>query len=284
MKRCRKSFPVFFLILIICLAFISSPVQSQPGVIKGRVVYEKDNRPAAFATIELARQQQRSSSDRSGNFTLAVPALRKDDTLLISMVGFETLRLPLPAAMNRTEFVLKEKTKTLQNVTVKAFSTQDVQGSSLESVGYIRSWNSGNTGGEIGRIFNLPYEEYKIDKIRFKVNNLCDTCLIRLHIRSVENGLPGEEIFEDSIATTIHKLTLDDKAPEFDLRNRDLTFTESEIFVSFEVLNCRSKTGSSCYFSFAGTERGEYIFKSKASSEWQSMNDYTIYMKLFLRY
>lgn len=260
------------------------PVFAQTGF-KGRVIYDKDGQPAAGASIELLKQKKGVYSDRNGYFSLSVSSVAKNDTLQVSMVGYELLKIPVGRAANMDEFVLKEKAKSLQGVTVKTFSTRDVQGSTSESVGFFRSWNTEHTGGEIGRIFRLPYEEYKLDKIRFKVSNMCDTCLIRLRIREVVDEMPGDEILEDSITTTIHKLTLDDKAAEFDISEKNIVFDVPVIFVSFEVLNCRSKTGPSCYFSFAGTEMGDYIFKSKSKTDWRVVkDDYTIYMKLFLRY
>jgi hypothetical protein len=266
---------------IICTAL---PAYAQTNL-KGRVLYEKDGQPATGASIELLKQKQGVYSDRNGYFTLPVSSASKNDTLQVSMVGYEQVKVPLSRAAGITEFTLKEKAKSLQNVTVKAYSTHDVQGSASESVGFFRSWNTEGTGGEIGRIFRLPYEEYKLDKIRFKVSNMCDTCLIRLRIREVVDDMPGEELLEDSISTVIHKLTLDDRAAEFDLNERNIVFDTPEIFVSFEVINCRNKTGTYCYFSFAGTERGEYLYKSKANADWKQVNDdYTIYMKLFLRY
>jgi len=279
----RRSIFLYFSAAVIATFFYPAVVFSQ-SYIKGRVVYGKDNTPAAYASVELLKQKSGALTDASGSFSLHVARQKKDDTLQISMVGYETLKMPVAAALGKKEFVLAEKTGSLENVTVKTFSTHDVQGSTSESVGYFRSWNTERTGGEIGRMFRLPYKEFKIDKVRFKVSNMCDTCLIRLHIRNVIDGNPGEEILKDSITTTIHKLTIDDKTPEFDISEHDITFKGNQIFVSLEVLNCRSKTNEACYFSFAGSERGEYIFKSKGAFDWQTANDYTIYLKLFLRY
>jgi len=282
MKLSGKRNSYFFLLWIIAGSLgISAPVFSQTQI-KGRVIYEKDETPAAFATVELVNQKEGSLSDKSGNFSISISKLQHDDTLSISSVGYETLKIPVLAAMKRSEFVLTEKTQNLEAVTI--FNTRHVEGSSSESVGYYRSWTHENTGGEIGRIFTLPYKQFKIDKIRFKVSNLCDTCLLRLHMRTVVDGKPGEEILKDSITLTINKLTLDNKVPEFDISAYDFTFTQNQFFVGIEVLNCRSKTPEPCTFCFAGTEKGKYIYKSKGTTEWLNSDDYTIHLKLFLRY
>jgi len=252
---------------------------------KGKIVYKKDAKPAAFASIQLLHQKAGSLSDKSGNFSFHVPRVKNDDTLSISSVGYESLKIPVSQALDKTEFVLNESSGNMETVVVKAFTSHDVMGSKAEASAYFRSWNHKKTGGEIGRIFQIPHREFKIDKIRFKVNNRCDTCHMRLHIRKVVNGIPGEELVRDSITVSVKSLTMDDKVPEFDLSAYDYTFTEDEIFVSLEILNCSNNSAEACSFCFVGTEMGEYMYKTRAASNWEeTKNDYSIYLKLFLRY
>jgi hypothetical protein len=120
--------------------------------------------------------------------------------------------------------------------------------------------------------------------VRFKGGNTCDTCLLRLHIRKVVDGKPAEEILTDSVSVYVNKLSLDTKIPEFDLTPYDLIFSEKEFFVGIEVLRCGNGKKGFCSFSFAGTEKGEYIYKSRLADDWSSTDDYTIYLKLFLRF
>ena len=269
--------------LLTAAAFFLFPVFCfSQATIKGRVIYEKDAMPAASANIELQNERGGTYTNKEGNFSISVNNIRSNDTLLISSVGYEKLKVPVSAAIFKKVFVLKEQVKNLEPITV--FNTA-VLGSTVETVGYFRSWNSKHSGGEIGRTFKLPYKKYKIDKVRFKVANFCDTCLLRLHIRQLDDrGVPGDEILKDSISITINKMMLNGRIPEFDISDYDLSFNQNELFVSIEVLNCSTRPKESCSFSFAGTEKGAYIFKSTATSEWQTTDDYTLYLKLFIRY
>lgn len=95
--------------------------------------------------------------------------------------------------------------------------------------GYFRSWKTTGTGGEIGKIFYINHGEYKLERVRFKVNNQCDTCQVRLHIREVVDDLPGDEILYDSISTEIKRLSFDDRFSEFDLRPYNLVFKQQSI-------------------------------------------------------
>jgi len=273
---------LYSLFTVFCLLFIANGAFSQ-NILKGRIIYKTGEAPAAFASVELLHHKSiHTMSNYAGNFSLNLENVKGNDTVVISSVGYQSIRMPLSAALGRSEFILSEVVKSMEGVTV--FNSHEVVGSVAESVGYYRSWNHEKTGGEIGRIFKLPYKKFTIDKIRFKAGNSCDTCLLRVHIRNVVNGMPGDEILNDSISLFVNKLSLDSKIPEFDLTPYDLVFTENHFFVGIEVLGCGNGKKGFCAFNFAGTEKGEYIFKSKATKEWQSTDDYTIYLKLFLRF
>lgn len=277
-----KNLRTLFSVQVIVLLLLLSNISFSQTTINGRIVFQNDDAPAGYANIELNSHTASAMADKAGNFKLHVPAAQIKDTMVISLVGYESIHVPVSVALKNSQFKLKEKVKSMQTVTV--FNTHQTVGIMKESIGYYRSWNYNSTGGEIGRIFKLPSKLYKLDKVRFKVANLCDTCVLQLHIRNVVNGKPGEKIINDSITVQINKLTMADKIPEFDLTAYDYTFKDDELFVSIEVLGCSSGQAKSCSFSFAGTDEGNYTYKSKESNDWVLNEGYAIYLKLFFRY
>ena len=262
---------------------VSNPTHAQVNI-KGRVIYRKDARPAPRASVSLLRKDRGSLTDESGNFSLHLPVTRNNDTLVISSIGYENIIIPLRDALKKKVFELVEFSKNLAPVTVKSFNSQDVVGATNELVGYFRSWNTDSTGGEVGRIFKLPYNEYKIDKIRFKVSNMCRACLIRLHIRNVIAGAPAEELLSDSISLNVKKLTVEDKAPEFDLSKYDQVFNKPKLFIGLEVIGCTKNDSTACSFCFVGTEPGIYTYKSTKTGPWDETDNFAIYIKMFLRF
>jgi hypothetical protein len=273
---------IFSLCLSISTIFFLQPCFAQ-SVIKGEVHYANDGAPAVFANIELLNGKSiKTLSDNAGSFHLNISNSQKKDTVVISSVGYKSIRMPVSEALKKSVFTLSEIIRTIEAVTV--FNSHELVGSTSETVGFYRSWDYKNKGGEIGRIFKVPYKKFKLDKIRFKAGNTCDTCSLRLHIRYLENGQPGDEIFRDSVTVLVNSLSLDSKISEFDLTPYDFTFTESDFFVGIELLNCGNGKKGFCSFNFAGTEKGEYLYKSNAGNQWESSNDYTIFLKLFLRY
>ncbi|MBK7434986.1 MAG: hypothetical protein IPI66_14590 [Chitinophagaceae bacterium] len=225
-----------------------------------------------------------SLTDESGNFLFTISPALRNDTLLISSVGYESLRIPVSEALRRNSFELVERSMNLSPVTIRSFSTEAAVGTTKESVGYFRSWNYDTTGGELGRIFDLTYDSFKLEKVRFKVSNLCNACLLRLHIRNVVNGWPGEELLRDSIPLSIHRNTLDDKALEFNLTNYNLVFTQKELFVGIEVHHCFHPGVPECSFCFASTEPGFSFYKPRGDSKWESSEDFSPYLRLIRKY
>ena len=278
-QRIIKNY-IFFLSLFLGTSF---KLDAQ-SAISGKIILAGDNKPAAFASVKLMNHDNGVVSDSSGNFYVSVHNVTAADSVLISLVGYEPLKMPARKALTQHAFTLERSQKTMESVVVRSFKNEEVAGAKSELVGYYRSWNTNNTGGEIGRTFINEHKEYQVAKVRFKVFNTYDTCVIRLHIREVTNGQPGREILTDSVAQIIKKSPLGDKPYEFDLNKYNVILSQKNIFVSFEVLEGTRSDNTNRSLSFVGTEEGKYFYKSEGYDSWHAAEDYTIYMKLLLRY
>jgi hypothetical protein len=266
------------------IAFLFSNCAISQLQLTGKVINARDGKPVSNATINISGKRFRQT-DAVGNFRIPVPAYKSNDSLVISSVGFNTLKLPVSDAITKTEFGLNEQTTNLQLLILKSYLNEAASGSNSEVTGYFRSWKTTGTGGEIGKFFYINHDEYKLERVRFKVNNQCDTCQVRLHIREVIDDLPGDEILYDSITTEIKRLSFDDRFSEFDLSNYNLVFKQRSILVSLEVLHCTHSGASDCSFCFIGTEEGKYMYKTRRQYDWvESENDFSIYMRLIYKY
>lgn len=273
----------FYLLTLFVLPAGTATAQIE---LHGRIVYQKDDRPAASASVTLMHSYSGNISDLSGNFRLHVPPSRYNDTVVISSVGYQSIYIPVKQAVNRSEFKLIELSRDLSTVTVKSFSNEQELGDKQENSAYFRAWNTKGSGGEIGRIFRLKHKEYKVNKIRFKANSFCDTCMVRLRVRKVENGVPTEELLADSVTIFVRPINMNSKAPEFDLTKHNLILKEKEIFVGLELVHCSAGNAKECYFNFVGTEKGGYTYRTRRLEEWSDTqaDDYSIFLKLFVGY
>ena len=253
-------------------------------LITGKIVNNRDGKPVSNASIGIPGMRFRQS-DANGNFRFTLNEYKLRDSLIITSVGFKTVRIPVSNAANIKEFRLHEQAKDLQPLVLTSYLNEGASGSKSEITGYFRSWNTNHTGAEIGKIFYINQNEYKLERVRFKVNNQCDTCQIMLHIRAMVDDVPGDEILYDSITTTVNRLSFDDRFSEFDLRPYNLVFKQREIMVSLEVLHCTKSGKPDCSFCFIGTEEGEYYYKNSKKHAWvKSENDFSIYMRLIYKF
>ena len=251
--------------------------------IKGKIINKSNGKPVSYATIRIPKRNVGMLADISGAFSLSLQQANKNDTFLISSIGYNTLKIPVENALDQTNFYLTEFSKDLENVVVKSYTNEATEGAKSEVAGYFKSWSIKNFGGEIGKIFYIKQSDYKIERVRFKVNNQCDSCNVRIRIRALHNGLPDRELFSDSISTTVKRLSFDDKSSEFDLTARNIILKEKGIFVSFELLKCYTRN-TDCSFCFIGTEPGNYLFRRWTFADWQESTENSIYLRLYYKY
>ena len=139
--------------------------------------------------------------------------------------------------------------------------------------------------GEIGRILYVNSDDYKLERVRFKINNQCDTCVLRLHIRALKNGIPDTDLLRDSISIVTSKLSFDDKFSEFDLRNYNILIRKNKyVFVSLETLHCNSINNAPCSLCYVGTEQGNFLYRPRDYSDWEESTEHSIYMRMFYKY
>ncbi len=270
-------------LLIIWIAVIIPAAAISQVTIKGKVT-EENTIPIPFASVKLMHHPSGIVTDTAGNFKLTISASRQNDTIVISSIGYESLYIPVRSALKNPGFILKSSTQKMDAVVIKSFGKEDIAGAQSEIVGYFRSWNTGRTGGEIGRSINVPHKEYQISKIRFKIFSSCDTCVIRLHIREFNNRFPGADLLKDTIEKILINANIADKAYEFDLSQNNIILSKENIFVSFEVMGGSNANYSNCSLAFVGSEPGVYIYKSRYYDEWAYTDDYAIFMKVFFKY
>lgn len=271
--------------ILVSLFLLILPAVFAQDFIDGEVFSKLDGKPLSNATVRLVKRNTAYSTNANGHFQLRAPASQLPDTLVVSSIGFQTLKVPVNSPATHAIYYMQVEEKQLDNITVKAYMHQGSQGTYTDKAGYFRSWFTNRTGGEIGKIMHINSKEYLVEKVRVRVNNQCDTCVLKLHIRTIRNGFPDFEILQDSVAVTSHKVSFADRAIDFDLRPYNVIIRNNkDIFVGFETLHSSMKDGSSCSLSFIGEEKDSHVYKRSLASPWLETYDYSIYMQVFFRY
>ena len=84
-------------VLLGCLATLSVLValRPAPATLEGQILNRASNRPIVGASVALAVEGRRTTSDETGRFTFGTTDVRGPDTLVVSHPDFPTTRLPL---------------------------------------------------------------------------------------------------------------------------------------------------------------------------------------------
>jgi hypothetical protein len=238
----------------------------------------KNGQPVPFATI-LASKDKGVVTDSLGKFSLTVHRnTRQTDTILISAVGYISSRIPVKDIQQNSKLFLFPEEKELEQVKVFASLKGDYR-----RFGYYRSWPVKNEGGEIGFIFDLPFNKFFLGAVQVKINHNYDTCWLKLHLRDV--ALSGLSLPENDLlkGDVILPVTTKYGLVEFNLNWQPILLPTERVYVSFELLKCGCSESSAPSFFYMGNEAGENLYRENAQSVWKRSSEYTIYVRMMMK-
>lgn len=99
--------------LLLCLPFISSAQVSYEGT----VVNKSSKISVPFATISLYKANKGTNTDEQGRFIL-ISSKFEHDTLIVSSVGYETIKIPVEIFIQNMEIQLAENEFTLKDIII----------------------------------------------------------------------------------------------------------------------------------------------------------------------
>jgi len=229
--------------LLYCL--LVSPTFSQ--TFEGTILNSKDKLPIPYSNIGLKGAGLGTISNPDGSFSFRIPTKFKNDTLIISALGYKKKVIPLHFLdFNKTHSILlQEQSVLLSDVVVSAskeknkiyqIGNKDVSGGVLETdtlyAGYATALLIENTP-ELKKQ-GLEFPVY-LEKARLRIlrNNL-PAFKFRVRLNEVDSitGLPGTDLLNESVVveSTLRKGWL-----EFDLTDFRLIVSKP-FFVTFEQI------------------------------------------------
>lgn len=107
-----KAFPAIFLLLFTCA------IEAAALSINGVVVDLESNQVLPYASIAVSGKSIGTISNSEGRFVLSAEHIQSNDSILISYMGYETLKLPFEKALSQTSFYLKPANINLSEVKV----------------------------------------------------------------------------------------------------------------------------------------------------------------------
>jgi len=123
------------IIFIIALGFFSFPLIAQNSSAVSGVVKNKENdEPLPFASITLLNYAIGTISNEEGEFDFYIPKSKRNDTISVSFIGFNTYLIPVKDIKSPMEIKLDPATNLLDEVIVSRLSPLDYIKKALENL------------------------------------------------------------------------------------------------------------------------------------------------------
>ena len=107
----------YLCVFFILVQIISTSLHAQENsVITGKIINSEDKEPLPFASIRLKNHPIGTISNEEGEFDFYIPKSKRNDTLSISFIGFNSYEIPLALIDRKLEIVLRPSTNVLDEI------------------------------------------------------------------------------------------------------------------------------------------------------------------------
>jgi len=197
-----------------------SPKTTEFDELLGRIVDAKTDLPLSYVNVGILNREVGTVTDSLGNFNLNVLEEFSNDTVRISMIGYEPIELILGNIVKKKDTLkvrLKEQISELNEVVVsaRAFKRRTL-GNKTESKFIGTGFGYNQLGAEMGIKINIRKNPTFVDAFNFTVsqNRLSAKSIFRLNFYEVNKRKPGKNILKDNILVAIEpkqtgKMTID---------------------------------------------------------------------------
>lgn len=221
--------------IFLFLLGIQSYISLGQSTVKGIITSENTKNPVPFATITTNKHTSGICADERGFFQYDIND-SLNDTLIISCLGYETLREPFSRVTNIKHFVLKEKQLDLPIVTVRKFNNYLIVGALREIA---TKYEFSSSKGNLTQIALLIKPNSKdtnayIKSVGFFISHTgSPKTPFRIRVYTAKNGLPNGDLIGSSLITSGNKKG---GWTEMDISNYNLQLPAAGLFVAMEWL------------------------------------------------
>lgn len=216
--------------LLIVTCFFATHIQAQKIYV---VADARNKKPIAYATVQTSTSYIATNDD--GQFSKNI--FKNGDTLNISCVGYDNLKLPLQQL--KDTIYLHPKTNTMQEIIVKANMPEKTI-KNYKTLETVPIHMLGDAAGMIkASMLPFPKEENgntkKITKVTLKIKMQEDSNPCRLHLYDVAaDGKPGNELLNESIIITAKNIR--NRTCTIDVSAKQVLTKSDGIFIGVEFI------------------------------------------------
>lgn len=256
---------------IICLLLLLqtgvSQVFSQDIEMSGTLIDSKTQAPIEFVNIGIQNKNKGTISNLDGKFHLDVPKEFSKDSLTISHVNYETLKIPIRSIANKTlylepktnelaEVVISNKKKIHRKLGVKSYNTLLWGPLISKDMDVI----------EAAQRINIPEKSVKVNHVNMYLRRgfKTDSSYIRINFYKNVDDAPGDKIVFQNI---ILKKEIKPGWIQMDLTKYNI-YLDEDFFVSVEFI---SDFKNSQEINLGGIlTKGKGYLRTNSQGSWSS--------------
>lgn len=225
------------LLLIYLFAIGLSSAKAQDTLLITGTVYDSTlDRPITYANIGIANKGIGTVSNSAGFFELAVPSMRKKDSLTFSRIGYWTKKYPIKKWLTQknNEIILSPRRMQLNEVEVVSNKLKvKTKGNKSRSSIAVVVFQTSTLGHEAGIVVRLPDKPVFIKDFNFHVLSVRpDSVKLRLNIYRYNQGIQ-ESLLTNNIYFTVPYGTKGDFKVDL---NKYRIVVRNDIFVALETV------------------------------------------------
>ncbi len=197
-----KIISIIFFIFIYCNSFGQL-------IISGSVIDSYDGSSLKYVNVGIVNTPLSTISNEEGKYNLSFPKEYLDSMLRFSMMGYEDFIISIRKLKDRKNTLVNLKPKLIELTEIKIKGNAKdykVGTTSRSAMSGFCGWggNRRGKGHEIGLKIELGKSNVLIKKIHIRIHKQSFySCLLRLHIRKYENGLPTYDLLNENILLPI---------------------------------------------------------------------------------
>ena len=223
-----------FLLLIF---FISPFLSAQETNHQGTILDAQYGDPLPYVNIGVIGKNVGTVSDNDGNFTLTISSEYDEDSLQISMIGYERLRFKVADFKQQIQaqptIELEPSIAQLDEIVIESsgFKKEKVLGNTTTSTAITGGFSENNLGNEVGIVMKIKKSPSYLKEFNtFITISDYDTVKFRLNVYDLKDGLPNKNLLKENIfiTTTIKEGQLTVDLSEYNI------FVEDDFFISLE--------------------------------------------------
>ena len=238
--------------------------------IVGNIKDRNNNEPLAYVNIGIVGKNMGTVSNIEGEFSLKIPFTFNEDTMRLSMIGYESKEFIVKDFISQikenSEIFLSESVTRLKEVVVSGRELKtEVLGNKTTSTMVSAGFESNMLGNEVGIGIKIKKRPTLIKDFNcFIVKNVFGLVKFRLNIYELEKGKPGKSLLNENI---IVETDIEQGRLTIDLLEYNIV-VEDDFYIGLEWIE---DLGDSGLMFSAGFFNKPMIYKETSQAEWNKI-------------